>query len=187
MSEIDPILPVYSEIQNCLNHLDSTTDCAEAHGSLCGLLLDNRQSSEWLSSILNKTPASQDLTAVEHINELIALYETSKQQLNHESLSFELFLPSDDLSLQERLQALADWCQGFLYGIGSIAKIDEKNMDTDLKEFMQDLLNITQIQTDENSSNETEQNLVELVEYVRMGVIYLNEILNPAHKSPILQ
>lgn len=186
MSDLNSFLPSYSSIQESLSQLDSTTNCAEAHGALCGLLIDNRNASEWLSGTLSKTPESQDLLASEHIKNLKSLYNVSKQQLNNEELSFELLLPEDDIELSKRLQALSDWCQGFLFGLGSISKIDEKNMAPDVKEFMTDLLGITQLETDEESNNENEQDFAEIVEYVRMGVIYINELLNPVHTSTSL-
>lgn len=186
MSELKSVLPDYDRIQKSLSKLESTTDCAEAHGVLCGLLMDSRSVEEWLSNTLNKTPASNDILATEHIQELTDLYHASRQQLNNEELSFVLFLPTDDVSLSIRLSALSEWCQGFLYGLGSIAKIDEKNMAADVKEFMTDLLGITQIETDETSNNESEKDFVELVEYVRMGVLYLNEVLNPLHQNKSL-
>lgn len=178
MTEKHIPLPDFAHIQNCLELLGAITECAEAHGSLCGLLIDNRGSNEWITSILNKSPASNDLLANEHINELIVLYQASKQQINAADLSLELFLPTDDQTLATRLQALSDWCKGFLYGLGCIGKIDQ-NPPTEVAEFMNDLLGITQIEIDENSCEETEQDYAEVVEYVRMGVIYMNDILNP--------
>lgn len=183
MSDLDSILPDFSSIQHCLDKLGATADTAEVHGSLCGLLIDNRSSSEWLSTALNKTPAGNDLLATEHIKQLTDLYNISKQQLNDSVLSLELLLPTDDVDLALRLEALTHWCQGFLFGLGSISKLDEKNMHADVKEFMNDLLGITQMDVDESSSNETEQDFAEIVEYVRMGVIYMNEILNPVHNT----
>lgn len=183
MSDIDTLLPIFSDIQQCLEKLGSIVDTAEVHGSLSGLLIDNRSSDEWLSSALDKTPASNDLLASEHIKQLTNLYDVSKRQLNDSVLSFELLLPTDDIDLPIRLEALTHWCQGFLFGIGSISKLDEKNMHSDVKEFMNDLLGITQLDFDEASNNENEQDFAEIVEYVRMGVIYMNELLNPVHKS----
>lgn len=187
MSETDIILPEYHEIQNSLTQLNATTDCAEAHGSLCGLLIDNRSAQEWLASILDKSPALNDILAQEHVKQLTDLYSASKLQLNHAEMSFSLLLPSDDHPIHERLQGLADWCQGFLYGLGSIAKIDEKNLQPEVKELLSDLLSITQVETDSDSNDESELSFAEIVEYVRMGVIYLNEELNPSLASPTLQ
>ncbi len=186
MSHFDTLLPDYASIQLCLDKLSATIDCAEAHGSLCGILIDNRDSAEWLSSILSETPANNDLLATEHINQLIALYHCSKQQLNDSALSFQLLLPTDDIDLNNRLESLSHWCQGFLYGIGTISKIDEKTMHPDVKEFMTDLLSITQVELDGSENEETEQSLVEIIEYIRMGVIYLNDILNPVLNNPEL-
>jgi len=183
MSDLDSILPDFSSIQHCLDKLGATADSAEVHGTLCGLLIDNRSSSEWLSTALNKTPAGNDLLATEHIKQLTELYNISKQQLNDSVLSLELLLPTDDVDLQLRLEALSHWCQGFLFGLGSISKLDEKNMHSDVKEFMNDLSGITQLNTEESSNNDTEQDFAEIVEYVRMGVIYMNEILNPVHDT----
>lgn len=186
MSEIETLLPNFSDIQQCLEKLASTADTAEVHGSLCGLLIDNRSSSECLASTLNTTSTSNDLLASEHIKQLIALYSASKSQLNDSLLAFELLLPSDDIDLPLRLEALTHWCQGFLFGLGSTSKIDEKNMHADVKEFMDDLLGITQLDIDASSNDKNEQDFVEIVEYVRMGVIYMNELLNPVHASRLI-
>ena len=52
---------------------------------------------------------------------------------------------------------------------------------------MSDLLEISKLDHDEIESPETEDQLVEIVEHVRMSVLFLNEAVNRVMPSPPLQ
>ena len=53
-----------------------------------------------------------------HLREL---YLETSGALEGSEMEFELLLPEDEAPLDTRTVALAQWCQGFLYGLGGSA------------------------------------------------------------------
>ena len=47
---------------------------------------------------------------------LIALFDDAVKQLADPELGFQLLLPDETTSLHDRTEALANWCEGYLYG-----------------------------------------------------------------------
>jgi hypothetical protein len=83
---------------------------------------------------------------------------------------FEPLLPADDEPLAARVAALAAWCGGFLYGLGtggpdpSIAKSGE------VGEYLRDLADIARAELERGrSAEEGEGDYAELFEFVRAG------------------
>jgi uncharacterized protein YgfB (UPF0149 family) len=177
----------FDSVQNALEKLGATVDASEAHGTLCGLLLDNCGMAVWLQHTLDVLPDSADALAVERLQVLKQLFEDSREQLNTEDLSFELLLPDDTDDFGVQLLGLSTWCQGFLYGYGIITKSDAKVLDTQSQECLSDLLEISKLDHDEIESPETEDQLVEIVEHVRMSVLILNETINRVMPAPRAQ
>jgi uncharacterized protein YgfB (UPF0149 family) len=177
----------FDSVQNTLEKLGASVDASESHGTLCGLLLDNCGMAVWLEHTLDELPKSTDVLAVEHLQVLKQLFETSREQLNTADLSFELLLPDDSDDFGVQLLGLSTWCVGFLYGLSAIFKSDAKELDAQAQECLSDLLEISKLDHDEIESPETEDQLVEIVEHVRMSVLFLNEAVNRVMPSPLLQ
>jgi len=180
-------MPDFDEVQVALEKLHANTDASEAHGTLCGLLMGRQDVAKWLGATLENVPESSDLLAQESKQVLQTLFNDSKQQLNDEDMSFELLLPDEDDEFALRLIGLADWCQGFLYGLAMNGEGLLKGLSEQGRECLNDLLEISQLAHDEEPSEETEAVYAELVEHVRLSVIYLNEEVNPVLPSPALQ
>lgn len=175
----------FDSIQNSLQKLDAITDAAEAHGTLCGLLLGRQNMDKWLKYSLDKIPQQGDLLAQENLQLLQTLYDQTKQQLNAEDMTLELLLPDDHEEFAIRLIGLASWCQGFLYGLAVNGEALLGSLSEQGRECLEDLLEISQLAHDEQETDETESVYAELVEHVRLSVIYMNEEINPL--SPSLQ
>ena len=173
----------FDSIQNALEKLQAVTDASEAHGTLCGLLLGQQDLSKWLKFTLESIPEQGDLLAVENLRLLQELFDLSKQQLNADDMSMELLLPDDAEEFAIRLLGLATWCQGFLYGLA----VNGEALVSGLSEQGEDLLEISQLGNDEEETDETEAVYAEIVEHVRLSVIYMNEEINPLLPSPSLQ
>ncbi len=180
-------MPDFDEVQAALEKLHANSDASEAHGTLCGLLMGQQEISKWLGATLENIPESGDLLAQESLQVLHQLYDNSKQLLNDEDLSFELLLPDEEDEFALRLIALAGWSQGFLYGMAMNGEALLKALSSQGRECLDDLLEISQLAHDEESSEETEAVYAELVEHVRLSVIYINEEVNPVLPSPTLQ
>lgn len=180
-------MPDFDSVQNSLEKLGATVDASEAHGTLCGLLLDNCGMAVWLQHTLDVLPDSTDVVAVERLQVLKQLFESSREQLNTEDLSFELLLPDDSDDFGVQLLGLSTWCMGFLYGFSIISKNNSKELDAESQECLSDLLEISKLDHDEVESAETEDQLVEIGEHVRVAVLILNEAINRIMPAPKLQ
>ena len=80
-------------------------------------------------------------------------------------------LPDDDAPVEARVAALAEWCQGFLYGVGAAGTLANAALADDVEEFLTDLAELTRVDASGEADAEAEEEAyAELVEYVRVGV-----------------
>jgi yecA family protein len=169
---------IYEPLNKSLQLVGALMDAAETHGILCGLLCMPQSFSkeEWLRHILGEA-AFQDGLASECERQLLLLKEYTLDQLNTVNYEFMPLLPDNDIVLSERVQALGGWCEGFLYGLG-LTNIETENLSDNSEEFVNDVLSISRVAytSDENEENEeNEESYMQLVEYIKVGVITLNE------------
>jgi yecA family protein len=177
----------FDSIQNALQSLGASCDAPEAHGTLCGLLLDQVSIGTWLEHTLDELPDKGDVLAAEELSVLKQLFELSREQLNAEDLSFELLLPDETDELSFRLLGLSSWCQGFLYGIGVSGGSKLENLDPQSQECLSDLLEISKLNHQEDSTGEAEAQFADVSEHIRLSVLMLNESMNPLMPAPSLQ
>src|ERR1700752_1769612 len=110
------IQPAYNEVQQLLVQERSLADAAEAHGTLAGCLCvaAGYRFEDWLREILPEGRAAPAATVT-----LRELYTAGADALLQPDREFELLLPAEDEPIAARTAALAEWCQGFLYGLGA--------------------------------------------------------------------
>jgi uncharacterized protein len=176
------IQTTYNEIQRVLTDERSMTDAAEAHGTLTGCLCAaiRYRFEDWLLEILPEGRA-QPLAAAS----LRELYQETARALEASEMEFELLLPEDEASLDARTVALAQWCQGFLYGLGGSAIQDTNALPGEVGEIVRDLSEITRVGVDDGQSVESNESAyAELVEFVRVGVQLVFEELSPLRDQP---
>jgi yecA family protein len=178
--------PEIDEIGDALERLESDMGAAECHGIMAGLLCAAgwMDKARWLKQMFPSVEAG-DLLAREAIDALARLYEETARQLDDAVLDFHLLLPDDDEPLDERIEALAEWCQGFLLGMSEGGMKDLAALPADSSEVMRDLVEIARAggyDLEEGEEDEVAYN--ELLEYVRTGVLLINEELNPTQAPP---
>lgn len=71
-------MPEFDLVQNALEKLGATVDASKAHGTLCGLLLDNGGMAVWLQQTLDVLPDSADVLTVAHLPVLKQLYASTQ-------------------------------------------------------------------------------------------------------------
>ena len=114
---------------------------------------------------------------------LIGLQEMVKAELTGEDIAIVLLLPGDETSLTDRATALGQWCQGFITGFGLNA--GGKDLSTDAKEVLQDLVAISQVQEALEESEDGESDYMEVMEYLRVAPLLLfTELAAPAAPAP---
>ena len=168
----------YEQTGEALLRLHAGIDSAESHGVLCGLLAvaDENAQSQWLAHCAPEVEQG-DLLAQEALEVLRALYAHTAAQMKSPDFGFQLLLPDEEAGLAERCEALAHWCQGFLMGISQGGIADPSKLPGELPDFVNDLLKFTQLENLEVGEEGDEASLMELVEYVRMGVqLFFEEI-----------
>ena len=172
----------YSEIERVLSDERSLADAAEAHGTLTGCLCAaiGYRFEDWLLEILPEGRA-QPLSR----ETLRDLYMHTAGALEGPEMQFELLLPGDAQSIDIRTAALAQWCQGFLYGLGTSVVQDESGLPGDIGEIVRDLTEITHVAVDSRQSEESNESAyAELVEFVRVGVQLVFDELGPLRDHP---
>jgi uncharacterized protein YgfB (UPF0149 family) len=171
-------LPDYDQINDALQGAPCELDAAEFHGQLCGLLCtcDRLELADWLMVSL---PESDPATLSPAAHELFqAALDHSQTVLGSEDFGFQLLLPDDTAGLAARLEALANWCQGFLFGISHAGVADIQGLPGELPEIVEDFVNISRAEDFElENDEEDEAAYMELVEYVRVGVQLFHEEL----------
>jgi hypothetical protein len=172
--------PDYSHIQQLLAQERSLADAAEAHGTLAGCLCaaSGYRFEDWLREILPEGRAAPAAAA-----DLEELYTATAGALQQPDMEFELLLPEDEQPIDARTAALAQWCQGFLYGLGAGAIPDAAGLPGDVGEIVRDFVEITRAGVDAEQGEESNENAyAELVEFVRVGVQVLFEELSAARQ-----
>jgi uncharacterized protein YgfB (UPF0149 family) len=175
--------PEYAQIEQLLNQQPSLTEAAEAHGTLTGCLcaLSDYAFQDWLREILPEGHAEPEAADV-----LYGLFTATIAALEQTDMEFEPLLPNDAQPLETRTSALALWCQGFLYGLGSGAIPDASGLPGDVGEIVRDLTEITRAGVDADQDEESNEGAyAELVEFVRVGVQLLFEELAPARHQQL--
>jgi uncharacterized protein len=158
----------YDACNSILIQVDDELTAAEAHGMAAGMLCVNEQAncSFWLAEL----SLNQDSLMDEDKELLTRLFDETKRLLVSDEFEFELFLPDDDSSLIERVEALRNWCRGYLFGIG----LDKKASDwsKDVREILRDISEFTKID-DSSEGEEDENSFTEITEYLRSAVLLL--------------
>lgn len=181
--------PDYQQLQDALEKADADMYASESHGALCGMICAAGQAD--LETWLKQVFVDFDLNNM-HIKEasqlLAGLFENAKIQLNDAEAGFQLLLPEDNDSLEERVEALAQWCQGFTYGLAAGGLKKDQKLPEDTAELLQDMVEIGRAAHAEEEAGEADEDAyMQLCEYVRMGVLLINEELQPMPPTTDIQ
>jgi hypothetical protein len=176
----------FDRVQVALEGLGANVDAAEAHGTLCALLLRDADLAGWLGHSLDDLPDRSDVLAAERLVVLEELFAETRDQFANDDLGFQLLLPDEDDDFGVRLLALSSWCQGYLYGFGVLGAEIEAGLDEDAREGLSDLLEISKLSYDEEASEDAQRQFVEIVEHVRIVTLMLNDSMNPPPAAPTL-
>ncbi len=155
----------YGDVQDILPEGADCETAAQVHGLLAGLLCADPGTScgIWLERALG----AADKPGPDGYALLAQLHEETRRQLDDFDFSFAPLLPDDEYDLEARADALGEWCQGFLLGVGYGSK--GQDWPDECAEVLQDFVDITQLDP-EVSGEEDEVAYAELAEYVRAGV-----------------
>lgn len=170
----------------------NAADLAECHGVLCGMICgeNGNTAEEFLTHLATLELMIESGTALHDV--MVEAFESTVQQLADDELRFNLWLPDDEQPLDERTHALAQWCTGFLAGLGVGGPL--QTLLPEAAEALDDLQQIARAGFSSSADEaeelaqeeEDERAFVEIVEYVRVVILILREELRgPGIDDPI--
>ena len=179
-------IPDYITITAALEKLDTEVTPSEVHGTLAGLLcaITSAKAELWQQNLWSHDSA--DLLAADALEIFNQLHDITRLQLNDPNCEFQLLLPVDDDHIDNRVNALGDWCQAYLVGLALGGVKDFASLPDNAREVADDLIEIARAGTSYSlEGNEEDENAyAELIEYIRVGVLLINEELQPTKSSP---
>ncbi|WP_026970914.1 MULTISPECIES: UPF0149 family protein [Aliagarivorans] len=170
--------PNFDDFEELLEKHELMVNPSEVHGLITGMFAGGMASKdEWLSNINDMINDGQGLPA-DVKREMGQLHLATFQGLSDSLLSFQLLMPDDDYSPEERAEAIAQWVQSFLVGFG-LMQSDLSKLAEDVQELIHDFSEISKLSPElEGSEEDNEQALFQVVEYVRIGAVTIFAHLN---------
>lgn len=93
--------------------------------------------------------------------------------------ALSLLLPGDIVVDAARLVAVRDWCQGFLFGFGLAGERVNSGLSPEARGLLHDISEISRLETDDvENSEENQSALIEIEEFLRVGVMLLRDEVN---------
>lgn len=177
-------MPDYMNLQESLHNIDAAMEASEAHGALCGMLCAQGSAdiNVWQQHVAG-AEGGQTVAIEKIADELQQMYLATIAAMNNEVVEFECLLAGDDEMLADRVHSLAYWCQGFLYGLAVGGVDKETKLPEDSSELMRDFIEISRAVFDDEDVDSSEADYMELVEFVRVGVLLINEELQPLKRD----
>ena len=182
---------IYRDLDRRLKASRWNSGASEAHGLLSALAClgipgEQLRAKAWLFQLSEKT----DLDLLE------GLYGLILRDLQSDGFEFNLLLPDGacldgTCSDAQSIESLADWCGGFVQGF---LHDDAERLDgvpDPVRESVNDIMEISRMEVearvdagvdtgvDAGAGEETEKQLVEIEEYLRVAIQVIFEELNP--------
>lgn len=161
-------------------------------GMLIGLLCGDNdvQEAVWIKKLIEE--ASIKSVKESFLKGLHELYLETNKGLNGSGFELELCLPDDSEPVVYRAMMIGQLCEGVLYGLGLIGCLQdaENEIAPEVRELINDFSDIASIDVEglgkSIADGEAEESdLMQLVEFVKIGVMTINESLNPVEMAPI--
>ena len=162
-----------------LVRVEAEAYASECHGFVCGQLCASGTADESLWEDFLNIQGDDDALIHTCFEEVRHMAAETLAQMHSAEFSLQLVLPDDEVSLALRVEALGNWCHGFLNGYGVTETQNPAGISEECNEVLEDFSQICRLGIDQDDAGD-EHALMELIEYVRMGAILIFEELPPA-------
>lgn len=118
-------------------------------------------------------------------------------ELGRDDFRLALVLPDEEAPIGQRAGALADWVHGFLFGYGfggdhggasgradPLTREYGRAVDPEARELLADFTELARVDVEVEEGDDAERDLLELVEFVRVGTMVLYESGGPDAAEP---
>ena len=170
MSEIT--LPTYQAVEADLKEQGLAAVPAELHGLLSGMICGGLavDDDSWVGPVCDYANEGEAMTDGAKMM-VRTLFTTTADELISGGFEFSLLMPDDDEPLADRAEALTEWVNSFISGLG-LMDLQKNQLSEEITEALADLHEISQLGIDEDDDLEQQAALFEqVVEHVRMCVL----------------
>lgn len=152
---------------------------SEIHGMICGLLCSEtvaEGSSQGLAIFDgHKGPVPKELKL-----SFLKIMTGLKPTLSDGQLEFALLLADDDSNISERIESLANWCRGYLFGLVEGGVKEFESLSPEANELVHDIIALSELEVDadDESQDQQERHIAEIEEYLKIGVQFIYDELH---------
>jgi len=183
----------FQQVNEALAPFPELESPAFIQGMLIGLLCGDNDIEEavWVKKLIEEA----EIKSVKEsfLKALDMVFQETNKGLNGSGFELVFCIPDDSESLIFRAAMLGQLCEGVLYGLGLIGALNEaeNKLPVQVREIVEDLgqiarIDIAGLNDSEEISDADESDFMELVEFVKVGVLTINEELNPTTAAPIM-
>jgi uncharacterized protein YgfB (UPF0149 family) len=169
------------DFEQLLDASDCPLSAAEAHGVLAGLSCAapaGEDAAGAVTGIINAFGINAD-TQERLLDALLDAQRAVREQLEGLGFGFEPALPDEGEPLPARVEALADWCRGFVLGLLEGGVADATRLPGDAGEAARDLVELGSMGVEPGPYDDShERAIAEVAEYVRVAVQLIYEELH---------
>lgn len=154
----------WNEWEAAFKDIPELASPSELHGLLMGIVTVAQAptSDEWQYLLQQLDFAPLEAQALQL---LVDEAEDAAAALADDSLDYMPMLPDDQHSLEQRVQCLADWCNGVVLGFG----LASGQLRDNESELLQDLQDVAAVEFEDGDDDEEgEASYTDLVEFVRL-------------------
>jgi len=157
----------WQQLNSSLNMAELGAGASEAHGIVCGLICGgvNLEDGSWYGAF-NDLMNDGIAQPIDLKKQLQALFDTSANEFVAGEYQVKLLL-NEDGSIGDLAQSLAQWTGSFMAGF-AIGNESGKKLNKEIKEALNDLSQISQLDSDIEDNEESAKLLEDISEYVRM-------------------
>ncbi|WED27071.1 YecA family protein [Vibrio sp. DW001] len=168
-------LPDYVTIASGLQASSLSVTPAELHGLLVGMLSGGLSISDksWQPLVFDYTNDGMGWPdkALKYAESVLSL---SIEELTGTDMELFMLLPDDDADLMEMADALSEWVNHFISGLG-LVNVALRKAPKDIKEALTDLEEISKLGIDENDDLVEQADLLEqVIEHVKACVLTIH-------------
>lgn len=162
-------------------------------GMLIGLLCGDSdiQEAVWIKKLIEEAQIKS--VKESFLKVLDEVFQETNKGMNGSGFELNLCIPDDSESLVFRAAMLGQLCEGVLYGLGLIGTLNEaeNEISKEVRELFDDFgqisrIDISSLSDSKEVTDAEESDFMELVEFVRVGILTMNEELNPTQAPPIM-
>lgn len=163
---------IYHDLDAGLRNASRNGSASEAHGLLSALACLGTEPED-----VRSKARLLHLNEATHLEIIDGLYAMVCRDLADEGFAFQLLLPGDSSPLLDRVEAVSDWCRGFLLGIYHVDGRLPDHTGPEVREAVDDIREIGHLEAGADDPEGNERALVEVVEFLRVAVQLIHEEL----------